>query len=224
MSASLWAFEKVAFAFGYLWIAHYVRSHKTTTMTKTFLLAGLLAASCFSAAQPNLSEGAQLLFKNIPTKLTAAEKNTLFSSLDFLLSRDKKQFIGDKDGADYPFDAQVFPTDLNKDGSDEIFVVYGNTYTSGNAGSSVVLFIKNGGSYKKNLGFPGLAPDVLATANGGYADLLIGGPGMTFLVWRWNGKEYAHYKEVKDSDYDKLKKTDLETVSKTYMATLKTKS
>ena len=84
-------------------------------------------------------------------------------------------------------------------------------------GSSIVVFIADkNDTYKANLGFPGILPDALATTNAGYPDLLIGGPGMEFPVWRWNGKEYDYLKEVKDADYEKLKKTSIEDLSKAY--------
>jgi hypothetical protein len=170
----------------------------------------------------NLSKGAALLFKNIKTKLTASQKNKIFDSLSFKLSKDAKQFIFDDESADYPFGAFVYPTDFNKDEKEEIFVFYGNTYTSGNTGSSIVLFIADkNGSYKMNLGFPGLLPDALSTANAGYPDLLIGGPGMEFPVWRWNGKAYDFLKEIKDTDYAKLKKTNVEDLSKAYTNSIK---
>ncbi|HUQ96411.1 MAG TPA: hypothetical protein VM010_02015 [Chitinophagaceae bacterium] len=189
-------------------------------MTKTTPFLCLLLFSFSAPAQTSLTDGASLLFKNVATKLTDAEKTAVFQSLAFLPSADKKQFIMDATAADYPFDAQVFPADLNKDGTEEIFVVYGNTYTSGNTGSSVVLFIKNAGAYKANLNFPGVTPDALATANQGYPDLLIGGPGMQFPVWRWNGKEYAYLKEMKNAEYGKLKKTSIEALSKAYTTQL----
>ncbi|HEY0580304.1 MAG TPA: hypothetical protein VGC75_06325 [Candidatus Nitrosocosmicus sp.] len=170
----------------------------------------------------NLSKGAALLFKNIKTKLTALQKNKIADSLEFKLSKDEKQFIADDEAADYPFDAIIYPTDLNKDGREEIFIVFGNSYTSGMTGSSIVLFIADkNGSYKKNLNFPGLLPDALATNNSGYPDLLIGGLGMEFPVWRWNGKEYDYFREVKDADYTKLKTTNIEDLSKAYTASLK---
>jgi hypothetical protein len=108
---------------------------------------------------------------------------------------------------------------MNKDGKEEIFVLFGNSFTSGMAGSSIIVFIADkGGMYKINLGFPGMLPDILATANLGYNDLLIGGPGMEFPVWRWNGKEYVFLRSVKDADYDKIKKSSVENTSKRYTA------
>lgn len=163
----------------------------------------------------NTMPGVQLLFKNIKTKLTNAEQSAVFRQLGFGMSKDRKQFIADADGADAPFDAQVFPTDLNKDGVEEVFVVYGNSYTSGATGSSVVLFIKNtAGVYEDNLGFPGTVPDVLPTASKGYPDLLIGGPGFEHPVWRWNGKSYAFLKKVSDQALKNTKS--IEEISKAY--------
>jgi hypothetical protein len=169
------------------------------------------------AGNNDLSKGAALLFKNVKSKLTAFQKNKIFDSLGFKISKDGKQFILDDESADFPFDAFVYPTDLNKDAKEEIFVVFGNTYTSGNTGSSIVVFITDkNDAYKTNLGFPGLLPDALATTNLNYPDLLIGGPGMEFPVWRWNGKMYDYFKTVKDADYDKLKKTSVEDLSNAY--------
>lgn len=184
---------------------------------KTLLAVMLLFAShaVYSQQAGKLSPVAALLFKNVHTTLTVNEQNQIAAKLGFLPSGDNTQpFIQDKDSKDYPFGVSVYATDMNKDGSDEIFVVFGNTFTSGNAGSSVVLYIKTAGTYKDNLGFPGMAPDVLATVSQGYPDLLIGGPGMEFPVWRWNGKTYNFHRNVKNENYEKLKKVSLESISK----------
>ena len=171
----------------------------------------------------SLTEGATLLFKNSKSNLSTAEKNKLFIDLQFRLSKDRNQFVADGDvNKEFPFDAQVMPTDFNKDGKEEVFIVYGNSYTSGGAGSSVVVFIKNAaGKYESQLGFPATTPDVLASANKGYPELLIGGPGIEYPVWKWNGTSYVLARKVKDSEYEKLKKTSLEEVSKAYQATIK---
>ncbi len=191
-------------------------------MKKILLIISFSFFSVFAFTQTNtLSKGATLLFKNIKTKLTVQQKNKIFDSTGFKISKDSKQFISDNESADYPFDAFVYPTDLNKDGKEEIFIVFGNSYTSGMAGNSIVVHIADkDGVYKMNLGFPGLLPDALATTNAGYPDLLIGGPGMEFPVWRWNGKEYIYLREIKDADYEKLKKTSIEDISKNYLSNI----
>lgn len=163
------------------------------------------------------------LFENIKSTTTVAEKNLVAKKLGFILSGNKDMpFALDKDSKDYPFTAMVMPTDLNNDKKEEIFVLYGNSYTSGNTGSSVALFVKNAaGTYEMNLGFPGTTPDVLTTSNKGYPDILVGGPGFDFPVFRWNGKTYDNYKTVKDSEYEKMKKTSADMKSKDYQKALK---
>ena len=190
--------------------------------TNVLLLAIFLGYCCSASAQAKLSDVASVLFKTVKTKLTIPEQNEIAKKLGFILSADKDQpFASDKDSKDYPFAALVMPTDMNKDGKEEIFISFGNSYTSGNAESSVSLFIKNAaGIYTLNLGFPGTTPDALATSNQGYLDLLIGGPGMEYPVYRWNGKEYAYLRDVKDADYGKLKSTNVAELSKAYQATV----
>ena len=162
------------------------------------------------------------LFENIKSATTVAEQNLVAKKLGFILSGNKDMpFALDKDSKDYPFAAMVMPTDLNNDKIEDIFILYGNSFTSGNTGSSVVLFIKNAvGTYEMNLGFPGTTPDILTTINKGYPDILVGGPGFDFPVLRWNGKIYDNYKSVKNSEYEKLKKTSADMKSKDYQKAL----
>jgi hypothetical protein len=198
----------------------YVKKTEQTPVTNTQSKTN--AQTSVNSNSDDLSKGAALLFKNIKTKLTASQKNIIFDSTRFMLSKDGKQFISNNESADYPFDAFVYPTDLNKDEKEEIFVLYGNSYTSGMTGSSIIIFIADKNEvYRMNLGFPGTLPDALATVNAGYPDLVIGGPGMEFPVWRWNGKAYDYYKQVKDAEYSKLKMTNVEDLSKTYTAGIK---
>ena len=200
------------------------KSKLSTMKTNLLLIIFFLGCSTSLFAQQNkLNNVAAVLFKNVKTKLTIEEQNYIATKLGFVLSADKDQlFALDKDSKDYPFAATAMPTDMNKDGKEEVFIFFGNSYTSGNTGSSIALFIKNSaGVYTLNLGFPGTMPEALATSNQSYPDLLIGGPGMEFPVLRWNGKEYDNYKTVKDADYGKLKTTSVEEISKAYQATIK---
>jgi len=166
-----------------------------------------------------MNEETQLLFGNVKSKLAIKDKNEIARLAGFILSADKKQFIISKDAADYPFGVQVYPTDMNKDGVEEIFVSYGNTYTSGMTGSSIVLFTRDAyGDWHKHLNFPGAVPDALKTGFGGYPDLVIGGPGVNFPVWRWNGKDYASASLVSNAGLKTLKPVGVETLSKLYVA------
>ncbi len=195
-------------------------------MKQQFLLCSFVLTqitSAFTQSNTTLRPIADILFKNVKTKLTVVEKNSIATQLAFIPSGNKElPFALDKDSKDYPFAAFVFPTDMNKDGKEEIFVLFGNGYTSGNTGSSIILYIKNvAGAYAPQLGFPGTAPEVLTTTNLGYPDLLVGGPGFEFPVLRWNGKTYNNHRLVKDKDYEKLKKTSIEEYSKAYQETIK---
>lgn len=83
--------------------------------------------------------------------------------------------------------------DLNRDGRMEVFVRWGNTCTSGLAGSSLSLFIAGpDGDYRHEFGFPAAGYRALPTAAGGYPDLEIGGPGFCFPVWAWRGVAYEY--------------------------------
>ena len=71
--------------------------------------------------QPSLSEGAKFLFNGVTTKLTNEEKDQIFKSLKFNLSKDKKQFVNESDkNGEYPFEAEVITVDINGDGKEEI--------------------------------------------------------------------------------------------------------
>jgi len=172
---------------------------------------------------PPLDPVAALLFKDVETRLSTADKNALAAKTGFVLSGNTDlPFALDPESREYPFAAQVMPTDMNKDGREEIFILFGNTATSGLAGSSIALFIKNAeGAYAHQLGFPGTVPDALAESHLGYPDLLIGGPGLEYPVWRWDGKAYVHSRTVKDADYGRLKKRSVEELSQAYQRAIK---
>lgn len=189
-------------------------------MKKLPLIILLLLFFLDITAQNNSAEGTKLLFQNIKTKLTTAEKAQVFERSGLILSADKKQFAiaGDPASGENPFDAKVFPTDINNDGKEEIFIIFGNSYTSGDIGTNVLLFIKDkAGKYQSNFGFSGASPDILPTKNLGYPDLLIGGPGFEFPIWRWNGKEYVFNKKISESNLKKLKTSTIEAVSRIYV-------
>ena len=190
---------------------------------KRIILAILILSSLRSwSQQSNLSEGAKLLFQKIKSKLSNAEKENIFKQTGFLLSADKKQFISDKEATDFPFAAFVYPTDMNKDGKEEIFILFGNTYTSGNTGSSITVFIKNtSNQYKMNLGFPSTLPDAITSSSTAYPDLVIGGPGFEFPIWKWKAGEYVFSKSIKEKDLGKLKTESIETISKKYTDQIK---
>ena len=138
--------------------------------------------------------GPALLFAKGAGKLTPAEQSQIFAALDLAVSSDGSSFADTVCGQ--PAGADVELRDMNGDGQDEVLVIYGNSCVSGAAGSSVVLFIKDAaGEYQTNLGFPGASADPKPEKSKGYPDLVIGGPGFCFPVWRWNGKAYDYLRD-----------------------------
>lgn len=193
-------------------------------MTRYIALLAFVCLCSFSFAQTNnavkskLSEGAKFLFKNIKTKTTEAEKNFIYQKLQVKQSKDKKSL--ELEG--FPVEFQVYPTDLNKDGMEEIFVTLSSAALFGNVGSTVLFFIKDkSGKYQQQTEVIGGIPMLMSSKNMGYPDILIGGPGMEYPSFRWNGKDYRYYKPVKDGSAESTNSTDVSVSSKTYTDVLK---
>jgi hypothetical protein len=180
-------------------------------------IAALLLIPMLSLAQAKttaLSEGAALLFKDGKSKLTNDEKNWLFKQLGFTLSKDKKQFMSDE----YEVTVEPYVTDINKDGTEEVFIVMLSTALFGNTGQSFDLYTKNKtGNFEKQTDLGGGIAMILSTKNAGYPDIAIGGPGFEFPAYRWDGKKYTYFKKIKDG----AKYTDLAECAKIYTDTLK---
>jgi hypothetical protein len=158
---------------------------------KTARLAALLAFALAPSAAA--ADGASILFAKGAGKLSAVQQREIFAALGLAVSSDGSGLVdgvcGERAGTTVEF------RDMNGDGKDEVLVLYGNTCLSGMAGSSVALFVPDAaGKYHMQLGFPGIAADPKPEKSKGYPDLVIGGPGFCFPVWRWNGKAYAFLK------------------------------
>jgi hypothetical protein len=129
--------------------------------------AALCLSITISCAQSALAQtqGHTLLFHPDSTTILEADQRAIFESLEYVVSADGTSLEVVDCG---PIFAQATETDLNGDGLVEVFVLGGNTCTSGMDGSTITLWIKNGdGSYAMNLGFPAGGWTVLETANMG---------------------------------------------------------
>ena len=145
-----------------------------------------MLAACQETADP---PGPALLFAGGQGDLSADERLDVFKLLALNVTPDGKGFTDQVCGR--PAGASVEFRDMNADGRQEVLVIFGNDCTSGMAGSSALILIRDaGGKLQPNLGFPAASADPLPESNLGYPDLLVGGPGFCFPVWRWNGKEY----------------------------------
>jgi hypothetical protein len=154
----------------------------------------------------DFSDGVNLLFEGVNTQLTQTEKEIIYKSLGFGLSKNRDEFVNEfcNDRVDgelsSTFTAMVKVLDLNSDGTDEVAIEYGNYCTSGNAGSTIEIYIKDqAGEYKSFLGCSGIL-EILPTRTNEYNDILVGGPGFNYPVWTWNGKKYVHTKTINENE------------------------
>jgi hypothetical protein len=145
--------------------------------------------------QANTVEGYSLLFKHSGKKLSLAEKqqiyNLLVSDTGIAVATDGKSLSEETCGI---IDFNVRIVNLNIDNKAEVVISGGNSCFSGMTGNSLWLFIKDKyGNYHLNFGFPAADYKMLKTKSKGYHDLLIGGRGFCFNIWRWDGNKYQHY-------------------------------
>ncbi|KAF0145870.1 MAG: hypothetical protein FD156_548 [Nitrospirae bacterium] len=162
-------------------------------MIKHIMIFTILAVVAIFSSSAMATEGYELLFQGTTSKLTTTEKQQIFKVLGFHLSKDKKFITDETCGADVSPNVKI--DDLNGDGIEEVFVTWGNTCTSGQAGATVSLLIKGtSGKYIDNLGFPAIEYEKLSTKNKGFPDLKFGGPGFCHPVWRWVSNKYQHFR------------------------------
>lgn len=166
--------------------------------TKTLLALATVALCLGRSAHADDAAAAKLLFAKDAGDLSDADRVAIVRMLELQVSPDGKELV--ETVCSQPVTADVRISDMNGDGTSEVLVEYGNSCLSGMAGTSVALFVKSeAGGYRLNLGVPGTIAETLASKSHGHPDLLIGGPGFCFAVWRWNGREYAHLRNEPQS-------------------------
>lgn len=159
-----------------------------------FVLFVLLTCLSFPCAADS---GRKQFFRSITNKLSLQDQQTIYSALELQQTPDGKLVLSETCEVS-PEDFAVELKDINDDGVKEVFIIGGNTCTSGHAGSSIWLFVKQKqhAAYKKNLDFPAAAYKLLPIKTKGFPDIQVGGPGFCEGVWRWNGQSYSHHKNV----------------------------
>ena len=184
-----------------------------------YLFPIMLSAAALAQVKPvppnaRLSPGAALLFGGVKSNASVAEKNEVFKGLALALGADKKSF--ESDGS--PVDAKVYPTDINGDGQEELFVVMGSVALYGNTGQGFELHMRDkSGKLKLQPDISGTGiPLILTVKNLGYPDILLGGPGFEHPVYRWNGNNYTMNRKVKDGAPSSKHAIDVESSSKSY--------
>lgn len=170
------------------------RNRRRHGLAAAAVVASLLAGCGQPAgapAEPADPPGPALLFAAGKGDLSAAERGQIFGATGLVVAPDGKSLVDGICGQ--PAGASVEFRDMNADGRQEVLVIFGNSCTSGHTGSAALLFIRDpAGNLKSHLGFPAASADPLPERSEGYPDLLIGGPGFCFGVWRWNGASYEH--------------------------------
>lgn len=147
---------------------------------------------------PEERSGIALLFADDAGDLSEAARAEVYRALGLAVSAEGGTLIDGVCGQ--PIGYSVRREDLDGDGDREIFVEWGNSCTSGMAGSTISLFIADAqGRYVHNLGFPGVLGEILEERRGGYPDLLVGGPGFCHAVWGWDGTEYAYVRDHEET-------------------------
>ena len=168
-----------------------------------------------------LSPGASFLFKDVTSLLSVQQKNAIFNQTAFLLTKSADAFYLEG-GEDFPFPAFVFPIDLNKDGIEEVFILWGNTFTSGNAGNNVSLYLSNNqGKYTDQLGIQGQMPLVVEDPSKPYPDLIIPEPGSSFPLWGWRNSEYVNIAQIAENILTTYKTINSVDLSQQYVKGLK---
>jgi hypothetical protein len=140
------------------------------------------------------------LFGPDETRIDAADQDVILAALGFIeeTTAEGTRLVDAYCGA---VDPRAELVDLDEDGRFEVFVLWGNTCTSGHTGSSIMLFAKNaGGNYDTHLGFPAAAYTIHPRAGSAFPDLELGGPGFCAPVWRWTGATYEHLCNLPEGD------------------------
>lgn len=156
---------------------------------KALALCALIALAGADSALSQ-TEGYRLLFPADSVTIAEADQQAIFDQLGYLVGADGASLEVMDCGTIF---TQVAEDDLNGDGVPEVFVLGGNTCTSGGDGSNLTLFVRNAdGGWGMHLGFQAGGWTKLETGNLGYPDLSIGGMGFCEAVYRWDGSTYQH--------------------------------
>ncbi len=162
-------------------------------MDRRLLVGLILCVACLSSlaacAQPS-ADHYRILFGSSESRLSAGEMAAAFAAFgDALTVSADGLRLEDPNCGDIMPSVEI--VDLNQDGTQEIFVQWGGACTSGMAGRSLTLLIRDpAGGYQRQFGFPAASWAPLATGEGGWPDLSISGPSFCHPVWTFRAGAY----------------------------------
>ena len=142
-------------------------------------------------------EGSDLLFSSTKFKLYNSAKEEIYEIMisDGIKYSSARHLFVDGNGDAVTFSIQSIK--LSSNGQRGIFIIGGNTYTSGATGSSVWVFIVNKhGHVRKEFGFPAAGFNLLNSTHLTFHDIQFYGSGFCDPVWIWNGINYVFQKSV----------------------------
>jgi hypothetical protein len=137
------------------------------------LLAGVILVSAsvalLSGCASRPSESYRILFGNSESRISSDEKGAAFAAFsDWLTISADGLRLEDQNCGDIAPEVEI--VDLNRDGTQEIFILWGNTCTSGMTGRSLTLLIRDSADrYRQLFGFPAAAWSLHEVGEGGCA-------------------------------------------------------
>jgi len=138
----------------------------------------------------DLLPGAALLFKDVNTKISDGDKNDIFSKTGIFYNATENKLTPGRGQNSKDFICEVLPTDMNKDGKEEIFISE-TISLSQKSKQYFTVFIFGKGQYqnagKIEIPASGYSLFVYQSANLGYHDIGYNSPAK---LYRFNGSEF----------------------------------
>lgn len=135
---------------------------------------------------------------NDNTKLSDADLKDILGAINATyVVKDQKTwgFVTPQCHTPFPLNATI-PDDAKAD-QKFIWIEGGDSCTSGNTENSVWLFIRGeDGHLRSNLGVPAKKIIVTEEHHDGYNDIRLSGNGFCEAIWRWDGNQYQHLKNI----------------------------
>lgn len=125
-------------------------------------------------------------------KLSQADLQDVLDQLGMrYVAQDGAAGFVDRKGCDEPYPLNAH---FERDGGQEqLWVRGGDGCTSGEAGASVWVFVRDGeGRLRVNLGMPASQVRRTRDVSAGVHDLRVGSAAFCDRLWRWNGKAFVH--------------------------------
>ena len=159
-------------------------------------VAAMLALSTPAAAcaQPADSATEDAAAGQAALALSEDDSAAAFTAAGFTFENGVWGGCGDPGTASYVPGAIETVADLNGDGNPEAVIVESSGYCFGAAGQGYSLVSKGSNGWTLLDSGQGMAVFLETTGEGGWPDLMVGGPGFCFPVLRWDGAQYVQYR------------------------------